>query len=109
MQGMWNLWNAAGEKIAIKANISGSGVFADDTSGETQMSHTSASVLWLWRGRERERAQVKQKESSLKKQLFYQDNLTEIILSEKSVKGKNILSRLKRGQFFHRQKRDKKI
>ncbi len=35
----------AGEKIAIKANINGSGVFDDDTSGETQMSHTNPVLL----------------------------------------------------------------
>lgn len=36
---------AAGEKIAIKANINGSGVFDDDTSGETQMSYTNPVML----------------------------------------------------------------
>lgn len=36
---------AAGEKIAIKANINGSGVFDDDTSGETQMSYTNPVLL----------------------------------------------------------------
>ena len=35
----------AGEKIAIKANINGSGVFDDDTSGETQMSYTNPVLL----------------------------------------------------------------
>ncbi len=30
-----------GEKIAIKANINGSAVFDNDTSGETQMSYTN--------------------------------------------------------------------
>lgn len=36
---------AAGEKVAIKANINGSGVFDDDTSGETQMSYTNPVLL----------------------------------------------------------------
>lgn len=36
---------AGGEKIAIKANINGSGVFDDDTSGETQMSYTNPVLL----------------------------------------------------------------
>lgn len=47
---------AAGEKVVIKANINGSGVFDDDTSGETQMSYTNPVLLkvcWfhkiLWR------------------------------------------------------------
>lgn len=35
----------AGEKIAIKANINGSAVFDDDTSGETQMSYTNPVLL----------------------------------------------------------------
>ncbi len=35
----------AGEKIAIKANINGSGVFDDDTSGETQLSYTNSVLL----------------------------------------------------------------
>ncbi|MCM1539740.1 MAG: DUF362 domain-containing protein [Blautia sp.] len=35
----------AGEKIAIKANINGSGVFDDDTSGETHMSYTNPVLL----------------------------------------------------------------
>ena len=34
-----------GEKIAIKANINGSAVFDDDTSGETQMSYTNPVLL----------------------------------------------------------------
>lgn len=34
-----------GEKIAIKANINGSGVFDDDTSGETRMSYTNPVLL----------------------------------------------------------------
>lgn len=34
-----------GEKIAIKANINGSAVFDDDTSGETQMSYTNPILL----------------------------------------------------------------
>lgn len=34
-----------GEKIAIKANINGSGVFDDDDSGETQMSYTNPVLL----------------------------------------------------------------
>lgn len=34
-----------GEKIAIKANMNGSGVFADDRSGETQMSYTNPVLL----------------------------------------------------------------
>lgn len=34
-----------GEKIAIKANINGSGVFDDGTSGETQMSYTNPVLL----------------------------------------------------------------
>lgn len=34
-----------GEKIAIKANINGSGVFDDDTSGETHMSYTNPVLL----------------------------------------------------------------
>lgn len=35
----------AGEKIAIKANINGSAVFDDDTSGETHMSYTNPVLL----------------------------------------------------------------
>lgn len=35
----------AGEKIAIKANINGSAVFGDDTSGKTQMSYTNPVLL----------------------------------------------------------------
>ena len=35
----------SGEKIAIKANINGSGVFDDDTSGETSMSYTNPVLL----------------------------------------------------------------
>lgn len=34
-----------GQKIAIKANINGSAVFDDDTSGETQMSYTNPVLL----------------------------------------------------------------
>lgn len=34
-----------GEKIAIKANINGSAVFDNDTSGETQMSYTNPVLL----------------------------------------------------------------
>lgn len=34
-----------GEKIAIKANINGSAVFDDDTSGETQLSYTNPVLL----------------------------------------------------------------
>lgn len=34
-----------GEKIAIKANINGSGVFDDDSSGETKMSYTNPVLL----------------------------------------------------------------
>lgn len=34
-----------GEKIAIKANINGSAVFDDDTSGETNMSYTNPVLL----------------------------------------------------------------
>lgn len=34
-----------GEKIAIKANINGSGLFDDDSSGETQMSYTNPVLL----------------------------------------------------------------
>ena len=34
-----------GEKIAIKANINGSAVFDDDTSGETDMSYTNPVLL----------------------------------------------------------------
>ena len=34
-----------GEKIAIKANINGSGVFDDDDSGETDMSYTNPVLL----------------------------------------------------------------
>ena len=34
-----------GEKIAIKANINGSGVFDDDDSGETKMSYTNPVLL----------------------------------------------------------------
>lgn len=34
-----------GQKIAIKANINGSGVFDDDTSSETQMSYTNPVLL----------------------------------------------------------------
>lgn len=40
-----NVSYAAGEKVAIKANINGSGVFDDDTSGETQMSYTNPVLL----------------------------------------------------------------
>lgn len=40
-----NVGYAAGEKIVIKANINGSGVFDDDTSGETQMSYTNPVLL----------------------------------------------------------------
>lgn len=40
-----NAGYAAGEKIVIKANINGSGVFDDDTSGETQMSYTNPVLL----------------------------------------------------------------
>lgn len=36
---------AAGEKIAIKANINGSGVMDNDTSGETRMSYTNPVLL----------------------------------------------------------------
>ncbi len=36
---------AAGEKIAIKANINGSAVMDDDTSGETKMSYTNPVLL----------------------------------------------------------------
>ena len=36
---------AKGEKIAIKANINGSAVFDDDTSGETHMSYTNPILL----------------------------------------------------------------
>lgn len=36
---------ARGEKIAIKANINGSGVFDDDDSGETKMSYTNPVLL----------------------------------------------------------------
>ncbi len=35
----------AGEKIAIKANINGSAVYDDDTSGETKMSYTNPMLL----------------------------------------------------------------
>lgn len=34
-----------GEKIAIKANINGSGVFDDDSTGETRMSYTNPVLL----------------------------------------------------------------
>ncbi|MCM1123588.1 MAG: DUF362 domain-containing protein, partial [Eubacterium sp.] len=34
-----------GQRIAIKANINGSGVFDDDTSGETNMSYTNPVLL----------------------------------------------------------------
>ena len=34
-----------GEKIAVKANINGSAVFDDDTSGETRMSYTNPVLL----------------------------------------------------------------
>lgn len=34
-----------GEKIAVKANINGSGLFDDDNSGETQMSYTNPVLL----------------------------------------------------------------
>lgn len=34
-----------GEKIAVKANMNGSGVFADDTSGETKMSYTNPVLV----------------------------------------------------------------
>ena len=36
---------AAGEKIAIKANINGPGVMDNDTSGETRMSYTNPVLL----------------------------------------------------------------
>ncbi len=36
---------AEGEKIAVKANINGSGVFDDDTSGETRLSYTNPVLL----------------------------------------------------------------
>ena len=36
---------AAGQKIAIKANINGSAVYDDDTSGETKMSYTNPVLL----------------------------------------------------------------
>lgn len=36
---------SAGQKIAIKANINGSAVFDDDTSGKTQMSYTNPVLL----------------------------------------------------------------
>ena len=36
---------ATGEKIAIKANINGSAVMDDDTSGETKMSYTNPVLL----------------------------------------------------------------
>lgn len=35
----------SGEKIAIKANINGSGAFDNDTTGETQMSYTNPVLL----------------------------------------------------------------
>lgn len=35
----------SGEKIAIKANINGSGVMNDDTSGQTHMSYTNPMLL----------------------------------------------------------------
>ena len=35
----------SGEKIAIKANINGSGVMGDDRSGETRMSYTNPVLL----------------------------------------------------------------
>ncbi len=35
----------SGEKIAIKANINGSAVYDDDTSGETKMSYTNPVLL----------------------------------------------------------------
>ena len=35
----------AGEKIAIKANMNGSAVFDNDTSGETNMSYTNSVLL----------------------------------------------------------------
>lgn len=44
-RGKGNASYAAGEKVAIKANINGSGVFDDDTSGETQMSYTNPVLL----------------------------------------------------------------
>ena len=40
-----NTGYTAGEKIAVKANINGSGVFDNDTSGETQMSYTNPVLL----------------------------------------------------------------
>ena len=40
-----NTGYTAGEKIVIKANINGSGVFDNDTSGETQMSYTNPVLL----------------------------------------------------------------
>lgn len=36
---------AKGEKIAIKANINGSGLFDDDNSGEMQISYTNPVLL----------------------------------------------------------------
>lgn len=44
-QGKGDVGYTVGEKIAIKANINGSGVFDDDTSGETQMSYTNPVLL----------------------------------------------------------------
>ncbi|WP_314723458.1 DUF362 domain-containing protein [Enterocloster bolteae] len=44
-RGKGNRGYVQGEKIAIKANMNGSGVFADDTSGETQMSYTNPVLL----------------------------------------------------------------
>lgn len=40
-----NVGYKSNEKIVIKANINGSGVFDDDTSGETNMSYTNPVLL----------------------------------------------------------------
>ena len=45
VRGKGSVSYTAGEKIAVKANINGSGVFDDDTSGETQMSYTNPVLL----------------------------------------------------------------
>ena len=43
--GIGNRGYQKGEKIAIKANINGSGVFDDDESGKTKMSYTNPVLL----------------------------------------------------------------
>lgn len=44
-RGKGSVFYASGEKVAIKANINGSGVFDDDTFGETKMGYTNSVLL----------------------------------------------------------------